>query len=158
MTLGERIGVMKAGKLIQVADPLTLYKRPANQFVAGFIGSPPMNFFPGVIKSHPLSFVNQLFKLELPEGFARALRPEQKVILGIRAEHIEIIDSSEISGTVEVTEQLGNEALVYLRIGGLSCVARTSPDRTPAPRSGVHLKFDRENLHLFDPETKERLN
>lgn len=158
LTLGARIGVMMAGKLIQVADPLTLYNRPANRFVAGFIGSPPMNFFAGVIQARPLRFVNPFFSLELPQEFAQNLRPEQEVLLGIRAEHIEITSSSQITAAVEVTEQLGNEALVYLKIGTSSCVVRTSPDKAPAPGTAVSLEFDRKDIHLFDPKTEQRLN
>ncbi|MGQ9707872.1 MAG: ABC transporter ATP-binding protein [bacterium] len=158
MTLGERIGVMKDGRLIQVANPLTLYNRPVNRFVAGFIGSPPMNFFPGIIKTEPLRFVNPFFSFELGAEFARKPLLNQQVLLGIRPEHLQIVQSGPVCARVEVNEQLGNEALVYLKIGNETCVLRTAPEMAPDPGTTVSLNFDLAGLHFFDPGTEERLN
>jgi multiple sugar transport system ATP-binding protein len=158
MTLGERIAVMKEGRLIQVADPLTLYNRPVNRFVAGFIGSPPMNFFPGIIRSAPLRFVNPFFSLELNADFAGRLQPDQEVLCGIRPESIQIVQSGPVRARVEVIEQLGNEALAYLKIGDGNCVLRTSPEKAPAAGTTVSLIFDPAALHFFDPKTEDRLN
>ncbi|MEO0019404.1 MAG: sn-glycerol-3-phosphate ABC transporter ATP-binding protein UgpC [candidate division WOR-3 bacterium] len=158
MTLGERIAVMKDGKLVQVADPLTLYNRPANRFVAGFIGSPPMNLFTGVVKANPLRFVNPFLTINLPQGFTPSLPQEKEVVLGIRAEDIHITSAGDIRASVEVIEQLGNEALIYLKIGDAPCVLRTSPAKAPRPGTTVNLQFDLKNLHLFDPKTEQRLN
>jgi multiple sugar transport system ATP-binding protein len=158
MTLGQRIGVMRAGRVVQVADPLTLYNRPVNRFVAGFIGSPPMNLFTGVIQSGPLRFVNPNFTVELPAAVAGQARPEQAVVLGIRPEHIRIDDTGSVMAVVEVNEQLGNEALVYLRVGDENCILRTNPEAAPRPGARVRLIFDPEKVHLFDQQSELRLN
>jgi|UniRef100_A0A7V3PSV4 multiple sugar transport system ATP-binding protein len=158
MTLGQRIGVMKDGKLVQVADPLTLYNQPVNRFVASFIGSPPMNLFPGIIMSGPLRFVSANFTVELLPALVGQGRPEQKVVLGVRPEHIRIDDAGTVLATVEVNEQLGNEVLVYLKIGTENCIMRTAPAQSLKPGNQVRLSFDRENIHLFDQESELRLN
>jgi multiple sugar transport system ATP-binding protein len=158
MTLGQRIGVMRQGKLVQVADPLTLYNRPVNRFVAGFIGSPPMNLFSGVIMTGPLRFVNPNFALELPPAIAGQARPEQAVVLGIRPEHIRIDNTGSVRAVVEVNEQLGNEALVYVKVGNESCILRTEPAAAPQPGTTVQLVFDPRNIHLFDQQSEVRLN
>lgn len=158
MTLGQRIGVMKEGKLVQVADPLTLYNCPVNRFVAGFIGSPPMNLFSGVIMPGPLRFVNPYFTIELAPQIAGRVRPEQKTVLGVRPEHIRIDDSGTVPAVVEVNEQLGNETLVYLKIGKENCVVRTTPGDSPQPGTQVRLGFDAQYIHLFDFSSELRLN
>jgi len=91
ITLGQRIGVMKDGKLLQVADPMTIYSRPVNKFVAGFIGSPPMNFLSGRLDDKtPLGFSRDSFRLELPEALTSPLAPARgkPVVLGVRPEGI----------------------------------------------------------------------
>lgn len=158
MTLGKRIGVMKDGKLLQVADPINLYNRPVNKFVAGFIGSPPMNFFNGTVTGDPPRFIHPDFSLPLPLTPGIKTVNRQEVIFGIRPEHIRLVKEGNIRATVEVTEQLGNEALVYLKIGGGSCVLRTEPGNAPRPGETVTLDFDSERIHLFDPSTELRLN
>ncbi|MEO0052868.1 MAG: TOBE domain-containing protein, partial [candidate division WOR-3 bacterium] len=158
MTLGQRIGVMNAGRMVQVADPLTLYNRPVNRFVAGFIGSPPMNLVPGVIQFSPLRFVSPGFTIELPAAVAGAVKPEQAVVLGIRPEDVRIDQSGPVSATVEVNEQLGNEALVYLKLKRESFIVRTSPHEAPGPGTRVQLNFDPEKIHLFDADSGARLN
>ncbi|MEO0010155.1 MAG: sn-glycerol-3-phosphate ABC transporter ATP-binding protein UgpC [candidate division WOR-3 bacterium] len=158
MTLGQRIGVMNAGRMVQVADPLTLYNWPVNRFVAGFIGSPPMNLVTGVIQSSPLRFVSPGFTIELPAAVAGAVKPEQAVVLGIRPEDVRIDQSGPVSATVEVNEQLGNEALVYLKLKRESFIVRTSPHEAPGPGTRVQLNFDPEKIHLFDADSGARLN
>ncbi len=159
MTLGQRIGVMRAGKLLQVADPATVYNRPVNRFVAGFIGSPPMNFFNGTITGgeRPM-FVHPDFKIELPPELAPKLEPGE-VILGVRPEDVLIQPAGPIKAGVDVTEQLGNEALVYLRVGkNNSCVLRTAPHEAPAPGDAVNITFNPKKLHFFHSQDEYRLN
>ncbi|NPV14999.1 sn-glycerol-3-phosphate ABC transporter ATP-binding protein UgpC [candidate division WOR-3 bacterium] len=158
MTLGQRIAVMKSGKLLQVGDPATIYNRPANRFVAGFIGSPPMNFFTGRITTNPLRFVHQSFTINLPDHLIPVVKPEGEIVLGVRPEHIFITDNGPIKAVVEVTEQLGNEALVYLKIGADRCVLRTNPDHAPRPGDTVNISLETGKLHLFDPVSENRLN
>ncbi|MCX7732965.1 MAG: sn-glycerol-3-phosphate ABC transporter ATP-binding protein UgpC [candidate division WOR-3 bacterium] len=158
MTLGQRIGVMNAGRMVQVADPLTLYNRPMNRFVAGFIGSPPMNLFTGVIQTSPLRFVTASFTIELPAGIAGSAKPEQAVVLGIRPEDVVLDQSGPVSAVVDVNEQLGNEALIYLKLEGESVIVRTSPHDAPGPGTRVRLSFDPAKIHLFDANSGSRLN
>ncbi|MCL6465164.1 MAG: sn-glycerol-3-phosphate ABC transporter ATP-binding protein UgpC [candidate division WOR-3 bacterium] len=158
MTLGQRIAVMKNGKLLQVGDPTAIYNRPANRFVAGFIGSPPMNFFTGRITAPPLRFVHQSFTIDLPDNIIPGVKPEGEIVLGVRPEHIFITDKGPIKAEVEVTEQLGNEALVYIKIGTDRGVLRTNPDHAPHIGEMVNLTFETKKLHLFDPQSENRLN
>lgn len=163
MTLGQRIGVMRDGRLLQVDEPQAIYDRPLNKFVAGFIGSPPMNFFSGrlALGDSP-RFIHPAFTITLPLSGLKA----DEAILGIRPEHIQIVpkgmQSQGYSGTVgamvEVIEHLGNEALVYLKLGSEQVVVRTTPDQVPKPGDLVNLRFDIKKLHLFDSKTENRLD
>jgi len=158
MTLGQRIGVMKDGKLIQVADPKNLYDHPVNRFVAGFIGSPPMNLYHGLVIKNPLRFVNPSFTIEISASSIPSLVDDREVYLGIRPEHIKISQTATLSALVEVTENLGNEALVYLKIGTEHCTLRTTPNRAPLPGETINIEFDQKNWHIFDAQTEQRLN
>jgi ABC-type sugar transport system ATPase subunit len=135
LTLGDRIAVLRAGELQQVADPDGLYRRPANRFVASFVGSPPMNFLP-------------------PGGGPfRVARDDAEV--GVRPEHV-AVGTGEVHATVDVVEPAGNETYVHLSVDGHRLVARTAADVRPAVGStmAVALKGD---LHFFDPETGGRV-
>ncbi len=157
MTLGQRIGVMKDGRLLQVADALTLYNHPVNRFVAGFIGSPPMNFIAGRLEnSGRLRFVAPALSFELPPGPAAALAPHtgRTVTLGIRPEDIELVGSGGWPAGVEVAEHMGNETIVYLRLGGENLIARTLPDRAARPGETVNITFRPDRLHFFDADSE----
>ncbi|MEO0079941.1 MAG: sn-glycerol-3-phosphate ABC transporter ATP-binding protein UgpC [candidate division WOR-3 bacterium] len=156
MTLGQRIGVMKEGRLLQIADPNTLYNHPVNRFVAGFIGSPPMNFLSGRIEPDPLRFIHQAFTITLPAPLAPRLSPvaHQPVILGVRPENVSLTEESGISGLVEVTEPMGHEVIAYLKVGSETVIARLPNDQAPRPGQTVHLHFDPARLHFFDPVTE----
>ena len=158
MTLGQRIGVMKNGKLHQVGDPPAIYNQPINRFVAGFIGSPPMNFFPGKITLNPPRFVHPSFTIDLPGAIAHRIEKDGATILGVRPEHIYLTSGGPIKAVVEVTEQLGNETLVYLKVGADPCVLRTKPDRAPRPGESIEISLEPDKLHLFDPVSETRLN
>jgi len=128
MTLGDRIVVLDAGKIQQIDAPLNLYRKPANRFVAGFIGSPPMNFIDGV-------------------------RPG--VTLGIRPEHISI--GGETKYTLELIEPVGNEIFLYASRDGQQIVARVAPQELPAIGAPIALQFDPAHLHYFDSATGARI-
>ena len=171
MTMGDRICVMKDGLVMQVATPLELYNNPANLFVAGFIGSPPMNFFRGAVRrdggsalfvednpGRPLSIV--LEGALAGKGADAAGRP---VILGIRPEAIRDTPGAGADAgrtaevKVEVSEPLGPETLLYLDTGATSFVARVGPmDRFEAGRK-VTVAFDLARAHLFDAATERAL-
>jgi multiple sugar transport system ATP-binding protein len=170
MTMGDRICVMKDGNIMQVAAPLDLYNHPDNLFVAGFIGSPPMNFFKGALRKAGghVSFVEDNpgampLKVALDDALVgkSSMRPDSPVIFGIRPEaiHDSLTVASPDPGrtaevTVEVAEPMGSETLLYLDTGATTFVARVSPtDRFDAGQK-VRVTFDLAHAHLFDPATE----
>ena len=170
MTMGDRICVMRAGDIMQVAEPLELYNHPANLFVAGFIGSPPMNFFKGMLRraGGHVSFVEDgsgpsPLTIALDEALAgkSSGHIDKAVILGVRPEaiHDSLTVASPDPGRtadvkVEVAEPMGSETLLYLDTGSTSFVARVNPtDRFDAGQK-VQVTFDLAHAHLFDPVTE----
>ena len=172
MTMGDRICVMKDGNIMQVAEPLELYNHPDNLFVAGFIGSPPMNFFRGALRraAGHVSFVedNAAAPLTVALDAKLAARSsafvDKPVIFGIRPEAIHdslTMGSTEAGPTaevrVEVSEPMGSETLLYLDTGKTSFIARVNPtDRFDAGQR-VQVTFDLTHAHLFDPATEQVL-
>jgi multiple sugar transport system ATP-binding protein len=156
MTMGQRIAVLRDGRLQQVAAPLQLYDRPGNRFVAGFIGSPPMNFFPGRLEAGR-RFVGRSFALELESSDDDVA--DRDIILGVRPEHVRPAgDDADLRVRVLVVEPLGSETLVYGRTGqdediGLR-IAGASDIR---PDSDLGLRLDRDRLHAFDPGSGQAL-
>jgi multiple sugar transport system ATP-binding protein len=170
MTMGDRICVMKDGHIMQVAAPLELYNHPDNLFVAGFIGSPPMNFFRGTVRRDGghLTFVETNaaaapLTLALDEDLAKraAGHVDQPVVFGVRPEAIHdlLTVTAPAAGRtaevkVEVSEPMGSETLLYLDTGATSFVARVSPtDRFEAGQK-VKVVFDLSHAHLFDAATE----
>jgi multiple sugar transport system ATP-binding protein len=169
MTMGSRICVLNAGRLQQVDTPFNLYHNPYNVFVAGFIGSPSMNFFDAHIKpgdGDDLIVDTSVFQITVPPSKAEPFRTHvgRDVILGIRPEDIHDIEfrppgitPAQIEAEVEVVEQMGNEMILYLNEGGKSFIARTDP-RTKARvggRMGAVMNLD--NMHIFDRDTEASL-
>jgi len=173
MTMGDRIVVMNEGRMQQVDAPIQLYNQPANRFVAGFIGSPPMNFFTGTItsKHQHLCFAElatsrtpspHALSLELPSDFKTRLEGHvgKVIVMGLRPEDFagsEKTNSSEtrISATVEVIEPMGAETFVYLNNGVTSFVVRVPAHF--AARVDQELSFtpNLERAHFFHPDTGE---
>jgi multiple sugar transport system ATP-binding protein len=157
MTLGQRIGVMKDGRLLQVAESMTLYNQPVNKFVAGFIGSPPMNFLSGRLDDGAsLGFSHVAFHLDLSPELATPLAPARgrPVVLGVRPEGIVLENGKALKAGVEVVEQMGNEVIVYLRAGSDTLIARVPPQNAPRPGDSVTVGFAPDHLHFFDAETE----
>ena len=167
MTLGTRIVVMNAGIVQQVDTPQTLYDYPCNQFVAGFIGSPQMNFVDATCKvvGDKVYLVAGPSEIELPPAKAKKLieggYAGKTVVLGIRPEDvhdeqmfIEASPNTVIEAKIRVYEMLGAEVFLYFDYEGSSMTARVDP-RTTA-RTGDHVKFalDAEKIHVFDKETQ----
>jgi multiple sugar transport system ATP-binding protein len=162
MTLASRIAVMHKGELQQFDEPQKVYSRPANLFVAGFMGSPAMNFLPATTTQGGVTLADGTL-LRLPTNSAMA--PGQKVILGVRPEHI-FRNAADLAGRkpglatlmaeVEVTEPTGAETMCVLRIAGQEVVGRFDPDTAPRPGERVEVGFDMAHACLFDPTT-ERL-
>jgi len=159
MTLGDRVVVMKDGRLQQVGAPLDLYGRPANRFVAGFIGSPGMNFVDVSISSDGLQAETQGLCLPVPE-LVRS-RGGQRLTLGIRPEALRITSGSNpksgFAAIVDVIEPLGNEILLNFRAAGVPMVARVDPGVHVRAHESIHFTVDPERLHFFDSATEAAL-
>jgi multiple sugar transport system ATP-binding protein len=169
MTLASRIAVMHQGSIQQLADPRTVYERPANLFVAGFMGSPAMNFLPARVAREGNGLVARLdegrIALPLPERDGLARWVDRAVVLGIRPEHLaeegrRRHDPRPAQGVlearVEVVEPTGAETLVVIRIGTVAVVARVEPDDARPVGSPMRFAVDMGKVCLFDPAS-ERL-
>ncbi|MBD1920187.1 ABC transporter ATP-binding protein [Microcoleus sp. FACHB-831] len=161
MTMGDRIAVMNAGQIQQLASPLELYNRPANQFVAEFIGSPPMNFLPIQVKA-PLLITQAQFRLTLPEMWESVLQKYdgKTLTLGIRPEHLSISLAApkNLQVRVELVEALGNETYLSVSLIDFGAIAptlqvRIPPDRPVRIGEELWLSLASDKIHLFDPET-----
>jgi len=182
MTMGDRIAVLNAGIIQQLGTPQELYDHPSNLFVAGFIGSPAMNFFnarlvsqgDGTAEVH-IGQGADLNRIPLTTQVARALATESSadgrdVIVGIRPEDMPVADPGDtgvISGQVEIVEHLGNEQLIYIRTVGAmvpehaesaGTTARISPDVHVSTGQRITLRPDTTKMHIFDPSTTNRLD
>jgi multiple sugar transport system ATP-binding protein len=168
MTMATRIAVMHQGEIQQFADPDTIYNRPANLFVARFMGAPPMNTVPAMLEATDGGLCAVIgsgrpdaLRLTLPGRAAGALAG-RSVVLGIRPEAI--AEAARRFGTttlaveapVELVEPTGSEAIVLLRLGGERVLGRVAPDARPTPGSVARFSLDTRKIHLFDPAT-ERL-
>ena len=167
MTLGTRIVVMKDGVVQQVDTPQTLYDYPCNQFVAGFIGSPQMNFLDATVKVNGKDVTLQVgnYNLKLPENKAKALidggYEGKTVVLGIRPEDvhdeqmfIETSPNTVIEAKIRVYEMLGAEVFLYFDYEGSSMTARVDPRTTARTGDIVKFALDAEKIHIFDKETQ----
>ncbi|MGZ4779503.1 MAG: ABC transporter ATP-binding protein [Thermoanaerobaculia bacterium] len=165
MTMGHRIAVMNAGKIQQVGTPLEVYDKPANVFVAQFIGTPPMNFFDATIADGGTRLDSGKFSIGLPQSLraATASRNGTKVLVGIRPENILQADkesrgeTARVTGTVEIVEPIGHEAIVHVRVGEALIVASFDSHTMPRVGDSIELVFELDALHLFDAETEIRL-
>jgi multiple sugar transport system ATP-binding protein len=169
MTMGDRIVVMKDGLIHQAATPEEIYNHPVNMFVAGFIGSPSMNFIDGKVseKGGEVHFNSNNFNVIIPEGRAKVLREkgyiDKEVMLGIRPEDIhdeplflEASPNSTFNAVVDVAENMGAEMYLYLSgIGSETIVARVNA-RTGGKRMGVEMRLaaDMNKIHIFDKESE----
>ena len=153
MTLGNRIVVLDAGKIQQIDTPLDLYRKPANRFVAGFIGSPPMNFLNGRVENG--SFVTVDGKVSVPVTGGQQQATGDLIVLGVRPEHITI--GPGVRFTLDLVELVGNEVFVYATSGDNQVVARVAPRELPPIGSPIELAFDPAHMHFFDAKTGIRL-
>jgi multiple sugar transport system ATP-binding protein len=162
MTMGDRIVVLRDGIVQQIDTPLELYNYPKNKFVAGFIGSPAMNFLRGqVAQNEQVLFSTPQFQLALPETLSKRLTPfiGRKVYFGIRPEHINCLPAfdaaapaSGVRAKIEVLEPMGNETFVYIRLDQDTITARIAPHNELVPGHDCFLTFDLNHAHFFDTE------
>lgn len=169
MTMGERIVVMKDGYVQQVDSPLNLYNNPENKFVAGFIGSPSMNFIEGKItQTGGLQFesINKNLFVKLEEMHNNKLKNfiNKKVWLGIRPEDIHDYTDLSLQSTyhecevkLEVVEPMGNEAFLYFNMDETQCIARIPARDVPRAQSNRKLKLNKNKFHFFDFETEKAI-
>ncbi len=160
MTMGHRIAVMKDGILHQVGSPLEVYRRPANVFVATFIGTPPMNLVPGAFEGGTV--VASGFKLPVPAAYRALAASGGPVIVGIRPESLHEPGSGEsetapITLQVDLVEPLGHEVVVYGRAGNDSLTAKMDPHHLPKVGASVDLAVELDAVQLFDATTEVRL-
>jgi multiple sugar transport system ATP-binding protein len=161
MTMADKIVVMHDGRVEQIGAPLDLYDRPDNLFVAGFIGSPAMNFFPGVIR------LNGSAGFEGPAGLHLPLRPPERqitgwsdgapAVYGVRPEHFALADDG-VDAEIQVIEPTGSETQLVARLGGQDVLAVFRERHQFKPGDRVRLKPDVGLVHLFDKTTGKRLN
>ncbi len=165
MTMASRIAVINKGVLQQIDTPQTLYDRPGNLFVAGFIGSPSMNFFDArITKDDGKLYVDGgTFNVQIPENRVSVYQPYigKSVIFGIRPEDIYNpeyaapgINAQPVPAKVDVTELMGNEIFVYLKNGNHNFIARVDPRSRYHIGDDVQVMFNMDNFHIFDKETE----
>ena len=164
MTLGTRIVVMKDGIVQQVDTPQNLYNAPGNLFVAGFIGSPQMNFLDATVKvtGKDVDLVVGKYTLRLPAEKAKALidggYAGKKVVMGIRPENVtddaSLFPASTIEATINVYELLGAEVFLYFDVEGFNMTARVNPHTTSRTGDTVKFGLDMTKVHVFDKETE----
>jgi multiple sugar transport system ATP-binding protein len=168
MTMGDRIAVMKDGVLQQVADPITIYDHPRNKFVAGFIGSPPMNFMNGrlVKKDGRIYFDEGKILVKIVEDMYGKLGPYvgKEVVFGIRSEDIydklfvsEAPPENIVRVNCEVFEPMGSEVYLYLNTGRHTFIARVGAHDRPQINQDIDLVFDMSKVHFFDKDTEETI-
>jgi multiple sugar transport system ATP-binding protein len=165
MTLGTRIAVMNKGIVQQFDEPLKVYDNPANRFVAGFIGSPPMNFMEGTViqKANALYFDEGEFTVKFPEKVGGKLRPyiNKKVIFGIRPENIfdklfatDASNDNTVRMVCDVIEAMGNANHIFLKTRNNTVIAIVDAHDRPTLGEYIEVVFDMSRCHVFDPETE----
>jgi multiple sugar transport system ATP-binding protein len=155
MTMADRIVVLRAGVVEQIGTPLELYNEPANEFVAGFIGSPKMNFLPARVAANDGHAVAVMLpggsRVDLPLATSAAVGTDMK--LGIRPEGVLVDAAGPVAGQVSVVEHLGSETLVYVDVGdGNLLTVKAAPNLPAAVGDSIRLSLEGTHLHAFDRE------
>ncbi len=171
MTMGTKIAIIKKGVLQQDGSPLEIYEKPANQFVAGFIGSPPMNFFDAEVKQEKGAYhiVGEGVKLVMPDHLKPVVGDlngdSRQFTFGIRPEHLddaEMVQKTEpgttLTGKVEVVEPMGSETFVHAFCGGSKIIARVSPYTRAAYGKPLQLAVETQKIYIFDPKSQATLS
>ena len=161
LTLADRIAVMKGGVIQQLAEPLEIYNRPSNLFVAGFIGSPSMNFLKGRTVDGGKAFQFGSTKIALAGYDGGAVLERDDAILGVRPEHISVstapIAGPSIPAEVEIDENLGADSLLWLKAEGTNMSVRVPVEGRLPAGTKVHLGLDIPKASLFDAKTEQRI-
>jgi multiple sugar transport system ATP-binding protein len=161
MTLAHRVAVMRGGRLQQFDTPMNIYNSPANRFVAEFVGSPSMNFIEGHVKASERMFTSDHLTIPLPDSQMERLKNRERVTFGIRPEHVHVSMLEHVGlqpATVYVTELMGNETFVFLRLsGGEKIIARAAADFRAEPETPVWIGFEMEKAAFFDTNSGEAI-
>jgi multiple sugar transport system ATP-binding protein len=161
LTLADRIAVMKGGVIQQLSDPQTIYNKPSNLFVAGFIGSPSMNFLPGRTVEGGRAFQFGETRIDLSAYDGGAVLERDQAILGVRPEHIAVsttpVSGPSIPAEVEIDEHLGADSLLWLKAEGANLSVRVPVEGRLPPGTQVHLGLDIPKASLFDATTEQRI-
>ena len=167
--MGTRIVVMKDGFIQQVDTPQHLYDMPCNMFVAGFIGSPQMNFINATLAKDGANYILNFDKYKIPVPAEKAKGGNldayvgKEVVFGIRPEHVhdepDFLAKSDcyLDANVDVTELMGAEIYLYVNIGGVPVTARVEPTSTAQPGDNIKVAFDLSKIHIFDKETEQTI-
>jgi multiple sugar transport system ATP-binding protein len=157
MTMADKIVVMHDGRVEQIGAPLDLYDRPDNVFVAGFIGSPAMNFFPGTIRQNGSAGFEGPGGVRLPLAAPPPGSDGRPVVYGVRPEHFTLADDG-IDAEIQVVEPTGSETQLVAKLGGQEVLAVFRERHHFKPGEHVRLKPEARLVHLFDQATGKRLN
>ncbi|WP_027339854.1 ABC transporter ATP-binding protein [Halonatronum saccharophilum] len=173
MTLADRIVVLKDGVIQQIDDPISLYNQPNNMFVAGFIGSPAMNFLDAKIeaKGEGLVIKGETFEVNIPANMSQAMKEletyvDKEVVFGIRPEDIidpntaegQLLDNADlVDAEVEVVEPMGSEINLHITIDGQTIVAIVDPESEAQVGDKMKFAFDLDKMHIFDADTEEAI-
>nr|WP_288466919.1 ABC transporter ATP-binding protein [uncultured Pseudomonas sp.] len=164
MTLGDKVAVMKEGVIQQFGTPQQIYNDPANQFVASFIGSPPMNFIPVQLQRRDgqvwAVLTSSAGRCELPMGELPEGAEQRDMLLGVRPEQVQLAGAGQGHGLpaqVEVTEPTGPDTLVFVTVNDSKLCCRLAPDQAPAVGQPLQLSIDAARALLFDAKSGERV-
>ena len=159
MTMGQRIAIMSQGLLQQCDTPEKVYKEPANKFVAGFIGAPPMNFLDSTIQGGKV--VNGDLSFSLPAGHPAAAMEGKRVFLGVRPESLDIAGAEHTTNAfdakIDVIELLGHENTAYIKVGDREMIATLEPDTHIQMGDTVKFYIEPSSIHIFDAETEKAI-
>lgn len=152
--MGDRIAVLRSGELQQLGSPMELYSRPANRFVAGFIGTPSMNFVEGRVEKS--LFEAEGLQMELDDQGLQS----GPAVLGVRPEHVKLVEDTDatVVATVDVVEPTGSETLLYTDADGLGLVVRVVGGSYPSVGDRIGLRFTTDAVRFFSSDTGIALN
>ena len=156
MTLAHRVAIMRDGRLQQFDTPMNIYNRPANRFVAEFIGAPAMNFIDGRIDSDARMFIASGVALPLAAAQMERVQGRERVTLGLRPEHVQVAAEARegwLQAVVYVTELMGNETIVFLRLGDEKIIARAAADFRAAIETPLWTRLEMDRADFFDAES-----
>ena len=158
MTMADRIVVMKDGYVQQIGTPYELYFKPVNVFVAGFIGEPPMNFIRATVNGGAITVGDKKLDLSHKLGAKTAAYEGKEIIFGFRPESIKLGAADQayvLDADVELTEMLGDNTNVYIRMGDLQSILKVDPHDTPETDTNIEFSVPYENVYLFDAVTEK---